>query len=85
MVDKDSRLSTRRQCELLGVARNRLKAKERQESAENSHRVLRTAVQRYGRPEIVNSDQGAQFTCKEWVEYLEANAIQISIDGKLFW
>ena len=35
MVDKDSRPSIRRQCELLGVARNRLKAKERQESAEN--------------------------------------------------
>lgn len=204
MVDKDSRLSIRRQCELLGVARNRLKAKERQESAENlelmrlldqrylekpthgvlrmqdfvreqgyavsekrvrrllrkmgleaiypkrnlsklglakyihpyllrnlsverpnqvwatdityipmakgfmyltavidvysrfvvgwdvsnsmeaenSHRVLRAAVQRYGRPEIVNSDQGSQFTCKEWVEYLEANDIRISMDGK---
>jgi putative transposase len=50
--------------------------------AESSHRVLRAAIQRYGKPQIVNSDQGAQFTCKEWVEYLYKHEIQISMDGK---
>ncbi len=44
--------------------------------------VLKEAISRYGKPEIVNSDQGAQFTCREWVEYLKGVQIQISMDGK---
>lgn len=44
--------------------------------------VLQQAVERYGKPEIVNSDQGSQFTCKEWVEYLKGEEIKISMDGK---
>ena len=43
---------------------------------------LRAAVDRYGKPLIMNSDQGVQFTCKEWVEYLQKNEIRISMDGK---
>jgi len=50
--------------------------------AESSHRVLRQAIKRHGKPAIVNSDQGAQFTCKDWVEYLRNNEIKISMDGK---
>lgn len=50
--------------------------------AESSHRVLRQAIAKYGKPEIVNSDQGSQFTCKEWVGYLERAEIRISMDGK---
>lgn len=50
--------------------------------AESSHRVLRSAMRRYGKPEIVNSDQGCQFTCKEWVDFLEKREIRISMDGK---
>ncbi len=34
------------------------------------------------RPEIINSDQGSHFTCKEYVELLKENGIQISMDGK---
>ena len=30
--------------------------------------VLKRAVEKYGAPEIINSDQGAQFTCHEWIE-----------------
>lgn len=44
--------------------------------------VLKTAVKRYGKPEIVNSDQGSQFTCKEWTDYLQEEEIKISMDGK---
>lgn len=33
--------------------------------AEASLQVLRQAVAQHGKPEIVNSDQGRQFTCKE--------------------
>lgn len=50
--------------------------------AESSHRVLREAIDTYGKPEIINSDQGSQFTCNEWIEYLESSEIKISMDGK---
>jgi putative transposase len=30
--------------------------------------VLKEAIRKHGKPEVVNSDQGAQFTCKEWVD-----------------
>ncbi|WP_161890957.1 integrase core domain-containing protein [Pontibacter russatus] len=42
--------------------------------------MLREAIARHDKPEIVNSDQGSQFTCKEWVEYLKGEGI--SMDGK---
>jgi len=44
--------------------------------------VTKEAIQRYGKPEIINSDQGSQFTCNDWLEYLEKEEIQISMDGK---
>jgi len=50
--------------------------------AQNSLKVLRKAIAVYGKPEIVNSDQGSQFTCPAWVEYLEKQEITISMDGR---
>ena len=50
--------------------------------SESSHRVLKEALGKYGKPEIINSDQGSQFTCKEWVAYLGSEGITISMDGK---
>jgi putative transposase len=44
--------------------------------------VLKEAITRHGKPEIVNSDQGSQFTCNDWVDYLKGEHIQISMDGK---
>jgi putative transposase len=44
--------------------------------------TLRDAIIRQGKPEIMNSDQGSQFTCKKWVECLQKHLIQISMDGK---
>jgi len=44
--------------------------------------VTKEAIQRYGKPEIINSDQGSQFTCHEWIELLETEEIKISMDGK---
>ncbi len=35
-----------------------------------------------GEPEILNSDQGSQFTAVEWLKVLQANGIQISMDGR---
>ena len=50
--------------------------------ARSSLRVLQQAIDDYGKPQIVNSDQGSQFTCKLWVEYLQSQDIRISMDGK---
>jgi putative transposase len=50
--------------------------------AENSLVVLQQAIDQHGKPEIINSDQGSQFTCALWTEYLESKNILISMDGK---
>lgn len=50
--------------------------------ASNSHIVLKEAILIYGKPEIINSDQGSQFTCEEWIKYLEHEEVLISMDGK---
>ncbi len=44
--------------------------------------TLEEALARHGKPGIVNSGQGSQFTCKKWVECLQGHNIQISMDGK---
>ena len=44
--------------------------------------VLKNAVVQHGKPQIVNSDQGSQFTCQQYVEFLRAEGIKISMDGK---
>lgn len=44
--------------------------------------TLEEALARHGKPAIVNSDQGNQFTCKKWVERLQKHNIRISMDGK---
>lgn len=50
--------------------------------AEASLEVLKQAINERGKPEIINSDQGSQFTCENWVEYLNKKDIKISMDGK---
>ena len=36
----------------------------------------------YAQPEIINSDQGSQFTSEDWVDYLDERGIDISMTGK---
>jgi len=50
--------------------------------AENSLNVTTDAIAKFGKPEIINSDQGSQFTSALWTEHLEKETIQISMDGK---
>ena len=50
--------------------------------AENSLNVLKMAIREHGKPEIINSDQGSQFTCALWTEYVENQNIIISMDGR---
>jgi putative transposase len=47
--------------------------------------ALEEALARFGRPEIFNTDQGAQFTCDAWIEVLEGAGVRISMDGKGRW
>jgi putative transposase len=37
------------------------------------------------KPEIINSDQGCQFTSEKWISCLIKNGVQISMDGKGRW
>lgn len=50
--------------------------------AENALTVLKNAIAEHERPEIINSDQGSQFTCPLWVEYVKNENIKISMDGR---
>ncbi len=44
--------------------------------------ALTEALKRYGKPEIFNTDQGSQYTSREFVEVLEREGIRISMDGE---
>lgn len=50
--------------------------------AGESLKVVQQAVAMHGKPQILNSDQGSQFTCYQYVNYLKTEGIQISMDGK---
>ena len=47
--------------------------------------ALEDAFERYGTPEIFNTDQGSQFTSEDWVNTLASRDIKISMDGKGQW
>jgi putative transposase len=47
--------------------------------------AMHDAIERYGVPEIVNTDQGSQFTSYEFTELLKAHGIRISMDGRGRW
>lgn len=47
--------------------------------------ALQEAIDRYGCPEIFNTDQGAQFTSEEFTSVLKGHDIAISMDGKGRW
>ena len=47
--------------------------------------ALEEALDRYGTPEIFNTDQGSQFTSDAFLNVLRAHHIQISMDGKGCW
>ena len=44
--------------------------------------ALREATERYGQPEIFNTDQGVQFTSAAFVDELAGRGVRISMDGK---
>lgn len=50
--------------------------------AESSLSVMKQAVEEHGKPGIVNSDQGSQFTCEDWIGHMAKEGITVSMDGK---
>jgi len=47
--------------------------------------AVEEAMARFGKPEIFNSDQGSQFTSREFTGLLIGAGIRISMDGKGAW
>lgn len=47
--------------------------------------AVERAVKQYGVPAIINSDQGSQFTSREYIDYLAELDIRQSMDGKARW
>lgn len=47
--------------------------------------ALEEAIFRYGAPEIVNTDQGCQYTSESFTRVLKDHDIDISMDGKGAW
>ena len=47
--------------------------------------ALEEAIEKYGPPEIFNTDQGSQFTSVAFTDVLKDHDIQISMDGKGRW
>ena len=50
--------------------------------ASNAIEVLDKTVARYGAPEIINSDQGVQYTCEDWHRACDRYGMRISMDGR---
>jgi putative transposase len=44
--------------------------------------ALNEAMQKLGPPEIMNTDQGSQFTSFAWTDRLRRSDVRISMDGK---
>jgi len=47
--------------------------------------ALKEAIDRFGAPEIMNTDQGSQFTSIDFITALKDTDIRISMDGKGAW
>jgi len=47
--------------------------------------ALEEAIRSYGKPEVFNTDQGAQFTSEAFTDVLKLAKIKISMDGKGRW
>ena len=50
--------------------------------AEWCKETVERAIKQHGKPEIINSDQGSQFTSDEFTGFLQQKQINISMDGK---
>ena len=54
-------------------------------AADSCVEALDEAIHRYGAPQIMNTDQGSQYTSSAFIGVLESQGISISMDGKGCW
>ena len=47
--------------------------------------AIQEALARHGTPEIVNTDQGSQFTAQDFVDAVQNSGAQLSMDGRGAW
>lgn len=47
--------------------------------------AIKKAISKHGKPEIINSDQGSQFTSEDYTGYLKSENIKQSMDSKGRW
>jgi putative transposase len=73
--------------ELIDVATRRVLAHRLCTTLEAHHAVaiVEQAMAKFGCPEIVNTDQGSQFTALEFSEAIRSHGIKRSMDGKGAW
>jgi putative transposase len=46
-------------------------------------KTIKNAIRKFGKPEIINSDQGTQFTSDDYIDYIKSlKTVKISMDGK---
>jgi len=72
---------------VVDVASRRVLAHKVAVTLEASHakEVIEQAFARHGTPEIVNTDQGSQFTATEFTEAVHARGCKLSMDGRGAW
>jgi putative transposase len=51
----------------------------------HAREVIEQAFMRYGTPDIVNTDQGSQFTATEFTDVVLAKGCKLSMDGRGAW
>jgi putative transposase len=72
---------------IVDVATRRIMAHKVATTLEACHatEIMQQALAQYGRPEIVNTDQGSQFTAEEFTQVVLAAGAKLSMDGRGAW
>ena len=72
---------------IVDVASRRVMAHKVATTLEACHakEIMQQALARYGTPEIVNTDQGSQFTAEEFTAVVLASGAKLSMDGRGAW
>jgi putative transposase len=72
---------------VVDVATRRVMAHKVATSLEAYHakEIMQEAIARYGVPEIVNTDQGSQFTAQEFTRVVLSSNAKLSMDGRGAW
>ena len=72
---------------IVDVATRRVMAHKVATTLEACHarEIMQEALAKYGTPEIVNTDQGSQFTAEEFTQVVLATGAKLSMDGRGAW